>query len=117
VGLLLESYAVWPVISTLPQLRPDASDSFESALARMMLLMLMLAAPVLVVLFVADLALGLINRYAPGLNLLTIAPALKSLLAVLLLMMMLGSMIDLLVNEFTVRNLGILRLIDSLFSR
>ena len=117
VGLLLESYAVWPVISTLPQLRPDASDSFESALARMMLLMLMLAAPVLVVLFVADLALGLINRYAPGLNLLTIAPALKSLLAVLLMMMMLGSMIDLLVNEFTVRNLGILRLIDSLFSR
>jgi len=116
VGVLLESYVAWPVTSALPALRPEAVSSFEGALGRIMLLMLMLAGPVLVVLYVIDAALGLVNRYAPSINLLTIAPPVKSLLALGVVMVLLGSIIDLMVVEFTQKLPAILGVVRSLFA-
>jgi type III secretion protein T len=103
------------VTSALPTLRPDAVSSFEGALGRIMLLMLMLAGPVLVVLYVIDAALGLVNRYAPSINLLTIAPPVKSLLALGVVMVLLGSIIDLMVVEFTQKLPAILGVVRSMF--
>jgi type III secretion protein T len=117
VGVLLESYALWPVMTPMPELRPDAASGFEQALGRMMLLMLLIAAPVLLVLYIIDAALGLVNRYAPAVNLLTIAPPLKSLIATVVLMILLGSFIDLLVQEFTQRIPGILTTLQKLLVR
>lgn len=117
VGVLLESYALWPVLAPMPELRPDAAGGFEQALGRMMLLMLLIAAPVLLVLYIIDAALGLVNRYAPAVNLLTIAPPLKSLIATVVLMILLGSFIDLLVTEFTQRTPTILTTLQKLLVR
>jgi type III secretion protein T len=113
VGVLLESYAVWPVAAAMPELRPEASATFEAALGRMMLLMLLIAAPVLLVHYVIDAALGLVNRYAPSVNLLTISPPVKALVTTVLVMMLLGSIIDMLVQEFTQRVPGILKILQS----
>ena len=113
VGVLLESYAVWPVTAAMPELRPEASAAFEAALGRMMLLMLLIAAPVLLVHYVIDAALGLVNRYAPAINLLTISPPIKALVTTVLVMMLLGSIIDMLVQEFTQRIPGILRVLQT----
>ena len=117
VGVLLESYAVWPVAAAMPELRPEASAVFEAALGRMMLLMLLIAAPVLLVHYVIDAALGLVNRYAPAVNLLTISPPIKALVTTVLVMMLLGSIIDMLVQEFTQRVPGILKLLQTTLVR
>ncbi len=116
-GTLLESYAIWPVDAPLPPLRREAVGIFESEFGRLMLTMMMIAAPVIVLLFVVDAALGVVNRYAPNLNLLTTAPPIKSLLALLAVTVMLGSTIDLLVRDFTTRPLEILRILQGLFVR
>jgi type III secretion protein T len=77
----------------------------------------MIAAPVIVILFVLEGALGLMNRYAPNLNLLAIALPLKALVAVMLVAVLLGTTVDLMVREFTTRHLGLLPLVERLFGR
>jgi type III secretion protein T len=117
VGALLESFAVWPVTAPMPALRPGAFGVFESEFGRLMLLATMIAAPVVVILFVLEAALGLMNRYAPSLNLLAIALPLKALTAVVLVAVLLGTTVDLMVREFTTRHLGLLALVERLFGR
>jgi type III secretion protein T len=117
VGALVESFAVWPVTASLPALRPGTLGVFEAEFGRLMLLATMIAAPVIVILFVLEGALGLMNRYAPNLNLLAIALPLKALVAVLLVAVLLGTTVDLMVREFTTRHLGLLPLVERLFGR
>jgi type III secretion protein T len=117
VGALLESFALWPVTAALPALRPGSLGVFEAEFGRMMLLATMIAAPVIVILFVVEAALGLMNRYAPNLNLLAIALPLKALIAVLLVAILLGTTVDLMVREFTTRHLGLLAFVERLFVR
>ena len=117
VGALVESFAVWPVTASLPALRPGTLGVFEAEFGRLMLLATMIAAPVIVILFVLEGALGLMNRYAPNLNLLAIALPLKALVAVMLVAVLLGTTVDLMVREFTTRHLGLLPLVERLFGR
>ncbi|MFM1990862.1 MAG: hypothetical protein RJA99_3819 [Pseudomonadota bacterium] len=100
VGALLESYAVWPVARALPAPGAATVGAFEGEFARMMLLATMIAAPVIVILFVLEAALGLVNKYAPSLNLISSMPPLKSLIATVLVAALLGTTVDLLVREF-----------------
>ena len=83
VGVLIESFAMWPMAST--NLAPNTAgvQVFETAFASFANLTFMLAAPVLVVVYLIDLSLGVMNRYAPQLNLLSISSSLKGLAAVL----------------------------------
>ena len=108
VGALLESYAVWPVSRPLPAPRAATVGAFEAEFARMMLLATMIAAPVIVILFVLEAALGLVGKYAPSLNLLASAPPLKSLIATVLVAVLLGSTLDLMVREFASMETGLL---------
>lgn len=100
VGALMESYAVWPVQRGLQAPSAVTVTAFEAEFARMMLLATLIAAPIIVILFLLELALGLVNKYAPSLNLLASTPPLKALLATVLVAVLLGSSIDLLVREF-----------------
>lgn len=116
-GALLDSYIVWPIDAALPPLRPDATSLFEAEFGRLMALMLMLAAPVIVMLFVVDGAMGVINRYAPNLNLLVLSAPIKSTLATIALLLMLGSTIDLLAQEMRSRPGELLQLLQQMFVR
>jgi type III secretion protein T len=117
VGALVESFAVWPLTAPLPALRPGALGVFEAEFGRLMLLATMIAAPVIVILFVVEVALGMMNRYAPNLNLLLVALPLKAIVAVLLVALLMGSTVDLMVREFTTRHLGLLSFVERLFAR
>ena len=117
VGALVESYSVWPVAGTLPAVRPDAVGTFEAEFARLMLLATLIAAPVIVILFVLEAALGLMNKYAPTLNLLSSTPSLKSLVATVLVALLMGSTVDLLVREFTTRHASLLGWVERLIGR
>lgn len=98
VDLLLSSFAVWPVQAQFPDLNAAGSIFFVEGFDQLMRLMLLLAAPVLCVLTLLEFGLGFMNRYAPQLNVFTLSMSLKSLLAVLILLLALGSTVDVVVQ-------------------
>jgi type III secretion protein T len=98
VDLLLSSFAVWPIQARFPDLSAVGSIFFVERFDQLMRLMLLLAAPVLCVLTLLEFGLGFMNRYAPQLNVFTLSMPLKSLLAVLILLLALGSTVDVVVQ-------------------
>ena len=115
VGVLLESYAVWPLAQTGLHLRLSAVSVFEQHLSDLMALALLLAAPALVVMFAVDLTLGLVNRYAPQLNLMGISMSLKGLAATLILLLILGNVVQAFGTELALRIGAVLPTLQRLF--
>lgn len=83
VGVLVQSFSMWPLAGSGFVLPPDSVRIFEQALGDFALLALLLAGPGLVALYVVDAALGMINRFAPQLNLISISMSLKGVAATL----------------------------------
>jgi type III secretion protein T len=98
VNLLLSSFRVWPVNAPLPDLEAAAAVFFVGRFDELMQLALLLAAPALCVLTLLEFGLGFVNRYAPQLNVFVLSMALKSWLAILILLLTLGSAVAFVVN-------------------
>ena len=99
VGAVLQSYAVFPISMPLADLTAASLALFESEFSRFVTFTLMIASPIIIVIFAIDLAMGLINRYAQQLNVLFLSMSLKSLAALIVLIVMLPFFIDLLISE------------------
>jgi type III secretion protein T len=113
IGTLLDSYALWPVVSKKPVLVKAGLTIFEAEFGRLMLLALLIAAPCLVILFAVDGILGLVNRFAQQLNLFSLASSLKTWASTAILMLMLSSMTEQLMADIASRPSIVLRLIQS----
>lgn len=114
VGVILESYAVWPISELAPALKPAGVRVFETEFSRLLTYAVVFAAPALVVLFVVDAGLGLVNRYAPQLNVFSLGMAIKAWLATFILLAIAGGLIQLLMNDMASRSdfvLNVLRAI------
>ena len=87
IDTLYLSYEVWPMGHWAPALERVLPLNLVSQAGKLFALSLLLAGPVLLVLFMVDACLGLLNRAAPQLNVFNIALSLKSMvgLAVLVL--------------------------------
>lgn len=109
--VLLGSYALWPVASGFPQLSALGERFVIDGFARLMALALLVAAPVLVVLLLVDLALGLVNRYAPQLNAFALSLGVKSWVATLVVLLGLGVVVEFVVKRVAASSglLGVLR--------
>jgi len=79
-GVVYDSYALWPAAATLPQFGPSTGLVLLRALDSLITLGLMLAAPLVLALFVTDIVLALLSRAAPNLNVFDLSFSLKSLL-------------------------------------
>jgi type III secretion protein T len=93
-GLLYESYTLWPMRSFVP--KPNAG---YEALAREGLQYkgawtLTLVAPIVIVLVLAELAVGLVNRATPQLNGFYFSMPIKGVLAILMLAAMVPQWVD-----------------------
>jgi type III secretion protein T len=115
IGTLLESYATWPVRSPLPPLAQAGVRLFESELGRIMLMTLIVAAPALVLLYLVDGVLGLINRFAPSLNVSSLAMSLKAVAATWIIWIQIASLVRLLQEDLWVRGEVALRSLRVLF--
>lgn len=91
VGVIMESYVVWPIAETLPQRDPRGLVLFEQEFGRLMVLATLFAAPVLVVLFVIDASLGLVNRFAQQLNVFALSMSIKSFAATAIILLLVAS--------------------------
>jgi type III secretion protein T len=99
--MLFGSYLVWPVLSPFPELKPAGAQFFADQFGWMMTIAFLLSAPAMIFMSMIDLALGLINRYVPQLNVLPIAMAIKSWLSSLIVLLGFTVLID-----FFIRAIG-----------
>jgi len=113
-GLLLDSYALWPVMAFKPVLAATGMRVFEAEFGRLMLLSLLIASPALVVLFAIDGVLGLVNRFAQQLNVSALSMSLKTWASTLVLMLTLASMVQQLISDLQSRPGIVLRVMKSL---
>ncbi|WP_290922221.1 type III secretion system export apparatus subunit SctT [Halodesulfovibrio sp.] len=91
IGFLMHSYAAWPVFSFLPNLSSNTlSDMFITQLNVFARTVLALSGPILILCFLTDLGLGLINRFAPQLNVFFLSMPIKSGLAMFFLILYVG---------------------------
>lgn len=99
---LLDSFALWPLHGDW-HLLPTASQAFEAEFGRMLRLALLVAAPSLVLLYLVDGVLGLINRYAQQLNVFSLSMSIKAVVGNLVLLLQLGSLVALLNEDLLAR--------------
>ena len=99
VGVLLESYAIWPIAATFPHLAPAGLGLFEAEFSRLMVLATLMAAPILAVLFVIDLGLGLVNRFAQQLNVFQLSLSIKSFTGTAMILLLLTGYVQAVVAD------------------
>lgn len=85
LGGLYASYEIWPVFSFMPDISLDRSVIFIERLDWLMRTAFILCAPVMIAMFLTELAVGLIGRFTPQLNVFFISMPLKSAVAMALL--------------------------------
>lgn len=98
IGTLLESYATWPVREPLGGLAAEGARLFQAEFGRIMALTLLVAAPALVLLYLVDAVLGLVNRFAQQLNVYALAAPLKALVATWILLVQAGLLVTMLAD-------------------
>lgn len=113
--ILLTSYQVWPVTQTMPNLGLLGVEFFARNFGAMLTVAFMLAAPALIIMSMIDLALGVMNRYAPQLNVLPIAMALKAWLASGIVMLGITAFVAMLIRHFD-QSRGLLERLKPLFA-
>nr|WP_153006703.1 type III secretion system export apparatus subunit SctT [Aeromonas schubertii] len=94
LAALFHSYATWPVASFFPEVGSQWVDFFYGQFSQMLLLAGLLAAPLLIAMFLAEFGLALISRFAPSLNVFVLAMPIKSAVASLLLVIYCALMMD-----------------------
>jgi type III secretion protein T len=99
VSVLLESYVVWPLSASAPNFHMADSSIFEGRFERMMALAIGLAAPALVILTIVDSAMGLINRFAPQLNVFAASLSIKAWLTTFLILVFSAVIVRTILNE------------------
>ena len=96
LGALYKSYEIWPVFSTGVEMASGAASNILFAVDDMLRKTLVVSAPVIIVMFVATIGLGLVNRTAPQLNVFFLSMPVKSALGIALLVVYLPFIMDML---------------------
>jgi type III secretion protein T len=104
---ILKSYAIWPAFEPIPNLQQATLDFFRFEFSRFIKLILMIASPVIIVVFMVDLCMGIINRFAKRMDIIFISLALKGLAALLLLIILVPTMVDILMTQLDLHRNGL----------
>ncbi len=94
LGLVYDSYRLWPPLEFWPAIHEGSATLLFVQLNRLVLLGLMLAAPVLAAMFLSEVGLALVSRFAPQLQVFFLAMPIKSALALFVLVVYSGTMFD-----------------------
>jgi type III secretion protein T len=116
VGVLMESYALWPVATTWPGLVAGGGRLFEVEFGRILRLALMVAAPALVVLYMVDGVLGLVNRFAQQLNVFSLSMSIKAVAANAVLWLQVAMLAQVLSEDLLARPAYVLDVLRNLLT-
>jgi type III secretion protein T len=85
LGVFYQTYTIWPVADFVPSFGAAGPIFYLDIFDRMMRMVVVLSAPLIVTMFLAEFALALVSRFAPQLQVFFLAMPIKSALAVFLL--------------------------------
>ena len=109
LSALYKSYLLWPVFGDWGALSPGAASVALGALDGMLRTTVVVSAPVIILMFLATLGLGLVNRTAPQLNVFFLSMPVKSALGVAMLIVYLPFIMDMLMYTKDTSILGPVR--------
>lgn len=115
LGIIFESYRVWPAVSFYPNMHAALDEFTIRQMTLLMTWTIKLATPVIMVLFLAEIGIGLISRSVPQLNVFMFSQPIKSALALLMMILFLYFVFDSL-RGFLLPGGGVLDLLRSLLS-
>ncbi len=104
IGTLMMSYALWPMGPGGVELDMSAVALFEWEFGRYFMIAFILATPALMVLFMIDLGMGLLNRFAQNFNVFMLSLSIKATAAIFVLILILPLLGNLVVNELMSRD-------------
>jgi len=116
VGATLETYAIWPIGEAMPSLAAASVILFEEEFSYFFKLILLISAPVLVVVFLIDVVMGMINRYAQQFNVFFLSMSLKMFAAIFVMSLSLIFIVELIINELIRHNDELLNILNRLLS-
>lgn len=99
LGALYSSYSIWPVFpesAVFPLFANDTPIRILGSLDGMLRTTVIISAPVIIIMFLATLGLGLVNRTAPQLNVFFLSMPVKSALGIAMLIIYLPFIMDML---------------------
>ncbi len=99
IGLIYESYSFWPIFSYFPKIDHKLFFFTLGQTDAMLKLIILLAAPLTILMFLTDFGLGLMNRFAPNLNVFVLSMGVKSAVASLVIIFYAATLFDFLRNE------------------
>ena len=112
LSLIYDSYRLWDLFSWAPTLRAESVPVFLEQLSRFMRMVLLLGAPAIIAMFLSEIGLALVSRFAPQLQVFFLAMPIKSALALLVLVLYMSTLFEY-VGEMIGDIRGIVPLLDA----
>jgi type III secretion protein T len=94
LSVLYESFLLWPVLDWRPAFAADGAALWLGQLDALVRTAIVWSAPVIVAMFLAELGLALVSRFAPQLQVFFVALPVKSALALLVLVVYMGTLLQ-----------------------
>ena len=113
LGGVYHSYELWPATSFWPVIDVDVLTFFVAQFALISQMALLVGGPVVVAMFLSELGLGFISRFAPQLNVFFLSMPVKSAVASLMLVLFWGMLI--VFFRETLQGLDLIELFGPLF--
>jgi type III secretion protein T len=85
LGLLYQSYVIWPVTRAVPIISSEFPVFMLALADKALRLVVVLAGPIVAVMFLAEFALAMVSRFAPQIQVFILAMPIKSILAIFML--------------------------------
>jgi len=92
--MMYSTYGLWPVMHYFPTVNVDSFPVFAGMFERVIRLALLLSAPVIVAMLLAELGLALVSRFAPQLQVFFLAMPIKCGMAFFVLVVYLPTLFD-----------------------
>jgi len=94
LGALYASYEIWPVFGDYVTIRSDSSAFMLRTLDGMMRTTVVISSPIIILMFLATIGLGIVNRTAPQLNVFFLSMPIKSAMGIAMLVIYLPYILD-----------------------
>ncbi|MET0466867.1 MAG: type III secretion system export apparatus subunit SctT [Chitinophagaceae bacterium] len=97
---LVDSYLVWPILNPIPPLDSMRLELIIQRFNSMMISIVLYSSPVIIVLLLVEFGFGLLSIYAPQIQVTSATPAIKSLVALFILMLGIHTLTYVMGHEF-----------------
>lgn len=104
LDILYQSYVVWPVFSFVPTINGSLAQYIVNFATDYMDVVFALVGPILLALFLAEFGLGMVNRFAPQLNVFFLSMGIKSALSSLFIVLYLYFLLGFFTQYFFSKN-------------